>query len=102
MRRTPGFKTRPSAYSITLAPTNRARCRLCKRGIEKGTVRIVTHAFVMPGRAHHLACHAECATPALAGAMLKAYGTVRRVPMADVIGLDEREGVCAQLESVMK
>ena len=56
----------------------------------------------MPGRAHHLACHAECATPALAGAMLKAYGTVRRVPMADVIGLDEREGVCAQLESVMK
>lgn len=70
--------------------------------IEKGTVRVVTHAFVKPGRAHDFACHAGCATPALVGAMLKAYGRVRRVPVAKSISTDERERVFLQLECTVK
>ena len=99
MRRTPGFKTRSSTYSIGLAPTSRAKCRVCRDGVGKGQLRIVTHAFVKPGRAHDFVCHAQCATPSLIRAMVSAYGSVERVPMAQ--GMDEkmRMGLCAQLES---
>ena len=75
MRRTPGFKTRPSTYSIGLAPTNRATCKACKERVVKGEMRIVTHAFVMPGRSHDFVCHLKCATPALVKAMAKVHGS---------------------------
>ena len=82
MKKACGFKTQPSTYSIGLAPTSRALCRLCKQGVEKGDVRIVTCAFVMPGRRHDFVSHANCATPTLVRAMLSVYGTIERVPMA--------------------
>ena len=95
-----GFKTRPSTYSIGLAPTSRARCRLCKGGVDKGEVRIVTCAFVMPGRSHDFVCHANCATPALVRAMLSVYGVIERVPTK---GMDDVacERVRTQLECVL-
>ena len=96
MRRTPGFKTRPSTYSIGLAPTGRAKCRVCRRGVETGEVRIVTHAFVKPGRSHDFVSHLTCATPAVVEAMLAVYFTVERVPMA--VNADVCKEVCAQLE----
>ena len=81
MGRTAGFKTRPSTYTIGLAPTSRATCRLCKRGVGKGEVRIVTHAFVRPGRSHDFVCHAKCATYALVNKMVGVHGSVEKVPI---------------------
>ena len=100
MKKVHGFKTQPSTYSIGLAPTGRARCRLCKQGVDKGDARIVTCAFVRPGRRHDFVSHASCATPALVRAVLSVYGTVRRVPMAGGMDAEAYERVCAQLESV--
>ena len=44
------FSTRPSTYRISLAPTGRARCRKCKKAIQKGAVRLEICVFVRPGR----------------------------------------------------
>ena len=102
MRRTPGFKTRPSRYSIGLAPTSRATCGLCKHRVGKGELRIVTHAFVRPGRSHDFVNHLTCATPALVAAMVKVHGSVGRVPVAKGMGVEECEDACAQLERIAK
>ena len=102
MKKAHGFRTQPSTYSIGHAPTSRARCRLCKHGVEKGEVRIVTCAFVRPGRRHDFVSHASCATPALVRAMLSVYGAVRRVPMAVGMEVVAFENVCAQLERLVK
>ena len=101
MGKTAGFKTRPSTYSIGHAPTSRARCRLCKQGVNKGEIRIVTHAFVRPGRSHDFVCHASCATPALVRAMVSIHGSVQRVPVASGIETEAYEGVCVRLERVI-
>jgi hypothetical protein len=98
MRRTAGFKTRASTYSIGLAPTARATCRACKCGVGKGEIRIVTHAFVRPGRSHDFVCHLKCATSALVKAMVGAHGSVKRVPTAKGIDGEELRVVCEELE----
>ena len=95
-----GFKTQLSTYSIGFAPTSRAKCRLCKGGVDKGDVRIVTCAFVMPGRRHDFVSHAKCATPALVRAMLSVYGAVERVPTNGMDGV-ACERVRAQLECAL-
>ena len=100
MKRACGFKTQPSTYSIGLAPSSRARCRLCKQRVGLGEVRIVTCAFVRPGRRHDFVSHASCATPALMRAILSVYGTLRRMPMASGMDIEAYERVCAQLEIV--
>ena len=74
------FRTRPHEFSIGLAPSGRARCRGCKRLVGKGELRIVTRAFVMPGRARDLVRHTTCVTAVLAKAMLAAHGSMERVP----------------------
>lgn len=102
MKKACGFKTQPSTYSIGLAPSSRARCRLCKQRVGLGEVRIVTCAFVRPGRRHDFVSHASCATPALARAILSMYGTVRRVPAAAGMDAVAFEAVCAQLERLVK
>ena len=98
MRRTPGFKTRPNTFSIGLAPTSRATCRACKLGVGKAEVRVVVHAFVKPGRTRDFVYHVDCATPALVKSMVGVYGSVERVPMAEGMNAETREGVCALLE----
>ena len=45
-------------------------------------MRIVTHAFVRPGRSHDFVNHLTCATPALVAAMVNVHGSVERVPTA--------------------
>ena len=102
MRRTAGFKTRPSTYSIGHAPTSRATCRACKRGVGKGELRIVTHAFVRPGRSHDFVCHLKCATSALVKAMVGVHGSVKRVPTAKGMGAEECGDACSQLERIAK
>ena len=97
MRRTPGFKTRPSTYSIGRAPTNRATCKACKERVGKGEIRIVTHAFVMPGRSHDFVNHLTCATPALVAAMVNVHGSVERVPVAKEVDGEKWRVACEQL-----
>ena len=96
-----GFKTRASTYTIGLAPTSRAKCRVCKQGVEKGEVRVVTHAFVRPGRSHDFVCHLRCATTALVRAMLRMYGSMERVPMTTDMDIERRDEVCVLLSAKM-
>ena len=102
MKRTPGFKTRASTYSIDIAPTNRAMCRACKQRVGMGEVRIVTHAFVRPGRSHDLVNHAGCATPKLVQAMVSVYGAVQCVPIGKGVDPEASEDVRASLERVLE
>ena len=91
-RRVQGFKTQPSVYKLSLAPTGRARCRQCKRCIDKGELRLETCAFVRPGRRTVFVQHAACVTAVVAHELLKVYGTVERVPVAPEVasGLAEK------------
>ena len=61
-------------------------------------MRIVTHAFVRPGRTHDFVCHLKCATSALVKAMVGVYGSVKRVPTAKGIDGEEVRVDCEELE----
>ena len=74
------FKTRPSTYHIGLAPTSRARCRGCKRSVQKGETRVVVTAFVRPGRSTQLVRCCRCLDARFAAAVLAVYGEADRVP----------------------
>ena len=74
------FKTQPSTYRISLAPTGRACCRKCKKTIHKGAVRLEICVFVRPGRYTVLLRCASCIDSALALAILKVYKSASRVP----------------------
>ena len=65
-------------------------------------MRIVTHAFVMPGRSHDFVCHLKCATPALVAAMAKAHGSIERVPVANEVDGERRRVACEQLGCVIQ
>ena len=68
------FKTQPHRYTIGTAPTSRARCRGCRRSIEKGALRLAIHAFVRPNRGTTFARHLtpECVGAALAADVVRA------------------------------
>ena len=70
------FKTQPHRYTIGLAPTSRARCRGCRRSIEKGALRLAIHAFVRPNRGTTFTRHltAECVGTAHAADVIRARG----------------------------
>ena len=74
------FHTRPSTYQIARAPTGLARCRGCKRRVEKGELRISIGAFVRPGRSCRLVRCCACIDAKFAHAVLAVYGTATRVP----------------------
>ena len=100
MQKTPGFQTRASKYWVGVAPTGRARCRTCKKSIEKGGVRLVALAFVSPGRSCKLAHHARCVIPKLAKAVLEVYGDVNRVPMSEDVTEQEQSAMRVRLLSL--
>jgi hypothetical protein len=93
----PGFRTRASKYWVGLAPTSRAKCRVCKQCIGKGEVRLVSLAFVCPGRSVKLVHHAHCVTRKLAKAVLEVYGSVDGVPMSDDVSENVQSEVRARL-----
>ena len=98
-----GFRTRASKYWIGLAPSGRAKCRSCKRLVQKGEARIVTLAFVRPGYSCKLVSHARCATVALARAMKDACaGDVERVPMSDDVSVEEQRAIRTQLLGLLQ
>ena len=75
------FKTKPNTYSLGVAPSSRAKCRGCKGVVSKGEVRVVTHAFVRPNHATYFVRHVRCTTAVcVASIMLKAHGSIDRVP----------------------
>ena len=85
MTRARGFHTQPSTYAIGVAPTGRARCRRCRRRIDKGDVRIEIRAFVRPGRRTLLFRCADCLDARFAAAVLVAHGSAERVPVATAL-----------------
>ena len=74
------FKTRLHTYSFGLAPTGRARCRGCRRLIERGALRLVIHAFVRPNRGTRFMRHLGCVGSALQADIARAHGDVTCVP----------------------
>ena len=93
------FRTRPSTYRISLAPTNRAKCRKCKQILAKGTPRITTTAFVMPGRSTVFArCAPRCIDTKFAAAVLSVYADSKRVPADPAVADDVVERVRRALE----
>ena len=75
-----GFVARPTVYKLSVAPTGRARCRVCKGLVGKCELRLEACAFVMPGRRTMFVTHAACVTTAQARDILSVYGCVERVP----------------------
>ena len=93
------FRTRPSTYRISLAPTNRAKCRKCKQILAKGTPRITTTAFVMPGRSTVFArCAPRCIDAKFTEAVLSVYADSKRVPADPAVADDVVERVRSALE----
>ena len=90
-----GFEQRPSTYKISAAPTGRARCRCCRRRIEKGAARVEIRAFVRPGRRTLLLRCADCCVDArFAAAVLAVHGRAERVPVeAALVGSAEAQRV---------
>lgn len=102
MKRKPGFKAQASVYKLSVAPTGRARCRVCKQLVGKGELRLETCAFVMPGRRTVFMTHATCVTAVQARDVLSVYGSVERVPVsADAAaGLVELEAARARISTL--
>ena len=99
-KRGAGFRTQPSVYKLSLAPTGRARCRVCKQLVGKGELRLETCAFVMPGRRTVFATHATCVTVAQARDVMSIYRCVDRVPIgagADTMRVKEAQSRLASL-----
>ena len=95
------FKTRPNSYSIGLAPTNGARCRRCHAVIQKGTARVVTHAFVRPQRATaFFRCAPACIDQPFAAAVLRRHKSAQRVPASADVPYDELRGIRRKLEEL--
>ena len=80
-RKRAGFKAQPSTQRLSVAPTGRAKCRVCKGLVAKGELRLETCAFVMPGRRTVLVTHALCVTAAQVRDMLSVYRSVERLPV---------------------
>ena len=79
------FKARPSVHEIRLA-LGRARCRgRCKQLVPKGNIRVVTTAFVMPGRVTCRSRCVGCIDRAFAEGVLAVYGRASRVPAHEAV-----------------
>ena len=96
------FKTRKSLYTISIAPTGRARCRRCKRLVGKGELRIKIKAFVRPNRATTLVRCCACIDAAFARTVLSSHGTAAQVPVEASVGAADAAAVRAELETKAK
>ena len=89
------FKTQPHRYTIDLAPNSRARCRGCRRSIEKGALRLAIHAFVRPNRETTFTRHlsTECVGTAMAADVVGACSMPNGVRVDS--GLEQGTVACA-------
>jgi len=88
------FRTRPSTWRLTVAPTGRAKCRVCKHLVTKGALRLEERAFVKVGRWTTFVYHTKCAKPVHAHAIARMYGSVERLPVGEGVGGVGAEAVC--------
>ena len=85
------FKAQPSRFAVSIAPTNRARCKRCRQTISKGALRVVESAFVRPGRRTVRCVHL---TSACIGRLLTLVGGADHVALGKGV---TREMVRAEL-----
>ena len=96
-----GFKARPNTYLIDLSPSARARCRACKGAVGKGELRVVTRAFVCPGRWTQFVRHVNCVSASLARQMVVVHGSVEAIPVGACVDADAAEATRVKLEQSM-
>jgi hypothetical protein len=65
--------------------------------VGKGETRLVTHAFVRPGRSHDFVRHVGCVGAELMKAVLTAHVSVERVPIESGMDADAVSNAHAQL-----
>ena len=94
------MKAQANRYSLSVAPTGRARCRGCKGLVARGEVRLVTLAVVSerPRRVTKFVRHATCVDADLARRVLHAHGTVESVPVVGIVSDKMVGGVRATLQ----
>ena len=96
-----GFKARPNTYLIDLSPSARARCRACKGAVGKGELRVVTRAFVFPGRWTQFVRHMNCVSAFLARNTVAVHGSVDVIPVGAGVDADAAEAARVKLEQSM-
>ena len=99
------MKSQPHRYSLSAAPTGRARCRACKQVVGRGEVRLVTLAVVCerPRRVTKFVRHVSCVDSALAKSVLSASGgDVERVPVVGSVDSSEVERVKTELGMLVR
>jgi hypothetical protein len=65
--------------------------------MQKGEVRVVTHAFVRPNRGTYFVRHVRCVTPSFLASMKNAHGSVDRVPVDSSMDTETLASIRAQL-----
>ena len=96
-----GFKARPNTYLIDLSPSARAHCRACKGAVGKGELRVVTRAFVCPGRWTQFVRHMNCVSASLARQMVVVHGSAEAIPVGACVDADAAEATRVKLEQSM-
>ena len=96
------MKAQPNRYSISAAPTGRARCRVCKGLVARGGVRIVTLAVVCdrPRRVTKFVRHADCVDAAFARLVLRAHGKAENVLAVGAVDVKTVCGVRENLQAL--
>jgi hypothetical protein len=67
--------------------------------VQKGEVRVVTHAFVRLNRATYFVRHVRCVTAACVASMLKAHGSVDSVSVDSSMDAETLASIRAQLNT---
>ena len=93
-----GFKARSNTYLLDLSPSARARCRGCKQAVAKGELRVVTRAFVCPGRWTQFVRHMGCVSASLARQMVAVHGSLQAIPVGAGVDAQAAEAACVKLE----
>eukprot|EP00966_Prymnesium_polylepis_P183188 4245301-Prymnesium_polylepis.1 len=86
-----GFKARPNTYLIDRSPSARAHCCGCKGAVGKGELRVVTRAFVCPGRWTQFVRHLNYVSASLARQMVAVHGSVEAIPAGAGVDADAAE-----------
>ena len=68
--------------------------------IERGELRLVTHAFVRPGRSRDFVRHVKCVSAELLKTVVAAHGSVERVPVDASMEADAMYAARATLSRV--
>ena len=87
---------------MSYAPTSRARCRGCKRRVERGELRLVVTAFVQPLRSTCFVRCCRCIDGSFACAVLAVYTQAAHVPAEGNVDYMEAEAVRARLDAMAR